>query len=189
MPLSDRLSISRVKRKSVLLGWKLNFKRFIDVRRLYVEQGNRVNYQKDVRMKYWSIEIMEMSIIFEILTYCGIWRPISWSSRSKTVIYSIYSLFVMCFAVSFTISQTFSALSVNNVDDFVENTYILVTAFVGCCKMTNMLICRKGVIDLVKILVEEPCASSDTEEMKIQAKYDKKIRSVPTVTVDNNEPR
>ena len=127
---------------------------------------------------------MGMTIIFKLLAYSGVWRPVSWSSRCKTVTYNLYSSFMMCIGISFTISHMISALTVNNVDDFVENTYILTTAFFGCCKLTNILIYRRRIIGLINVLLEEPCATSNAEEVEIQMKYDKRIRSVLIVYID-----
>ncbi|XP_053998011.1 odorant receptor 94a-like [Hylaeus anthracinus] len=128
-------------------------------------------------MKYSLIKIMEMSIIFKILAICGVWRPITWSSRFKTVVYSIYTIFVLCVSVNFTLTQLIAALIADNVDDFIETTYILVTAMVACGKMGNILVYRKKFIEIIKIFHEEPCATSDTEEMKTQMKCDKQIRN------------
>lgn len=121
---------------------------------------------------------MGMTIILKLFTYCGIWRPVSWSSRRKTVAYNLYSFFVLCIGISFTFSQMINAVTVDNVDDLVENTYMLVTTFSACCKLTNILIYRKRIIRLINILLEEPCATSNAEESEIQMKYDKQIRSV-----------
>ncbi|XP_076679315.1 odorant receptor 94b isoform X2 [Andrena cerasifolii] len=120
---------------------------------------------------------MGVTTIFKLLTYSGIWRPVSWSSRCKTVAYNLYSFFVVCIGISFTISQMISSVNVDNVEDFVENTYMLVTAFFGCCKLTNIFIYRKRIIGLMNVLLEEPCATSNAEELEIQTKYDKRIRN------------
>ncbi|XP_015432300.1 PREDICTED: odorant receptor 94a-like [Dufourea novaeangliae] len=120
---------------------------------------------------------MGLSYLFTISTFCGIWRPLSWSSRFKKVLYNMYSVFVVCMNVTFTISQIISVLTVDNLDDFAENTYMLVPAIVCCCKLINLLVYRGGIIELVKIFLEEPCATLNDKEELIQMRYDKQIRT------------
>ncbi|XP_076241168.1 odorant receptor 94b-like [Calliopsis andreniformis] len=123
------------------------------------------------------VQTMEISLILKLIAYSGGWRPISWTSRCRRAIYNIYSVIIICTSFSFTLSQVINSLTVNNVDDFVESTYLLIASFVGCCKITNLLLYRKGIIGLLKTFTKHPCSPLNAEEMRIQMKYDKQMEN------------
>ncbi|CAL7950588.1 unnamed protein product [Xylocopa violacea] len=66
--------------------------------------------------------------------------------------------------------------TVNNMDEFAAVSNILIAMCIGFCKLTNMLIRRKEIIDLMDMFLEEPCATSNIEEERIQMKYDDRVR-------------
>ncbi|XP_076761388.1 odorant receptor 94b-like [Xylocopa sonorina] len=79
-------------------------------------------------------------------------------------------------SIVFVITGTGSLFTVKNVDEFVDNTYILITIFVGCCKSLNVLLYRERIISLMNVFLEEPCATSTNEETEIQMIYDARLR-------------
>ncbi|XP_076761374.1 odorant receptor 46a-like [Xylocopa sonorina] len=119
---------------------------------------------------------MRVSLIFTLLTCTGCWRPISWSSPIKTTIYNAYSLLVIATSAAFVFSAIASIFTVNNMNEFAAITNILIAASVGSCKLTNVLTRRKEIIDLVNMFLQEPCTTSNTDEERIQMKYDDRVR-------------
>ncbi|CAL7950591.1 unnamed protein product [Xylocopa violacea] len=119
---------------------------------------------------------MQLSTFFTLLSCSGCWRPISWSSPLKTLIYNAYTLFFVLLSIVFVITETGSLFTVKSVDEFVDNTYVLITIFVGCCKLLNVLLYREQIISLMNIFLEEPCATSTIEETEIQTIYDARLR-------------
>ncbi|KOC66534.1 Putative odorant receptor 9a [Habropoda laboriosa] len=74
------------------------------------------------------------------------------------------------------VSQFGSMFTIETVQDFVDLTYICVSVFVGCCKLSNVVFYRKDIIDLMNIFMEDPCACSNKEEDQVQARYDDQLR-------------
>ncbi|XP_017788745.1 PREDICTED: odorant receptor 67a-like [Habropoda laboriosa] len=121
---------------------------------------------------------MKVSVLFTFLSIGGCWRPISWSSTYKTAIYNVYTVLVLIMGVNFMVSQFGSMFTIETVQDFVDLTYICVSVFVGCCKLSNVVFYRKDIIDLMNIFMEDPCACSNKEEDQVQARYDDQLRSI-----------
>ncbi|CAL7950592.1 unnamed protein product [Xylocopa violacea] len=118
---------------------------------------------------------MKVSTLFILLTCVGCWRPTSWSTPLKIVIYSVYTLFFVGLSCVFVTTAITKMFDVEDVDEFVDNTYLLVALFVGCCKVLNVLAYRKKILNLVDTFLEEPCVASNTEEAQIQLIYDNRI--------------
>ncbi|CAL7950590.1 unnamed protein product [Xylocopa violacea] len=118
---------------------------------------------------------MRVSTFFTLLSCTGCWRPISWTSPLKTGIYNVYTLSVIVFTIAFFVSEIGSIFTVENVDEFVDITYILITIFVGFCKLMNVLFFRNEIMNLVNMFLEEPCATLSMEESEIQLRYDNRI--------------
>ncbi|XP_018337035.1 PREDICTED: odorant receptor 46a-like [Trachymyrmex septentrionalis] len=115
---------------------------------------------------------------FKFLTICGCWRPDSWTSSCKRVIYHTHTFFVLVLINTFTLSQLLDIiLTVDNADDFTDNFYMLLAMIVSCCKMLSMLINRKNIALLTNILTERPCRPLEPEEMEIHNKFDKGVQA------------
>ncbi|XP_018317852.1 odorant receptor Or1-like [Mycetomoellerius zeteki] len=115
---------------------------------------------------------------FKFLTICGCWRPDSWTSSCKRVIYHMHTFFVLVLINTFTLSQLLDIiLTVDNADDFTDNFYMLLAMIVSCCKMLSMLINRKNIALLTNILMERPCRPLEPEEMEIHDKFDKGVQA------------
>ncbi|XP_018374275.1 PREDICTED: odorant receptor Or1-like [Trachymyrmex cornetzi] len=115
---------------------------------------------------------------FKFLTICGCWRPDSWTSSCKRVIYHTHTFFVLVLINTFTLSQLLDIiLTVDNADDFTDNFYMLLAMIVSCCKMLSMLINRKNIALLTNILTERPCRPLEPEEIEIHNKFDKGVQA------------
>ncbi|XP_011640459.1 odorant receptor Or1-like [Pogonomyrmex barbatus] len=115
---------------------------------------------------------------FKFLTICGCWRPDSWTSSFKRIIYHIHTFFVFVLINTFTLSQLLDIiLTVDNPDDFTDNFYMLLAMIVSCCKMLSMLLNRKNIATLTNILMEKPCKPLEPEEMQIYHKFDESVQT------------
>ncbi|XP_011164848.3 uncharacterized protein LOC105199424 [Solenopsis invicta] len=119
-----------------------------------------------------------LSLNFLIYTLCGIWRPIKWSSNSAKLLYSVFT-FIVIFSQYFLVFTQFMdiILVVDNIDDFATNTLMFLTIIAVCCKATVVVMRRNEIINLVQVLMREPCKPRDEDEAMIQTKFDKFIRS------------
>lgn len=118
-----------------------------------------------------------LEFTFKILIICGCWRPTSWTTPYKRLIYHVYTIFIILLIHTFTLSQlTDLLLSVNNPDDFTENFYMFLAMFVSCCKMFTLLMNRNNIAMLIDILMKRPCKPIQSDEIKIQQKFDRTIQ-------------
>ncbi|XP_018058152.1 PREDICTED: odorant receptor Or1-like [Atta colombica] len=119
-----------------------------------------------------------LSLNFLIYTIGGMWRPVEWSSNSAKLLYNIFT-FMVIFSEYFLVLTQFMDIIfvVNNVDDFATNTLMFLSIVVVCCKATVIVVRRNTIINLVQILLKAPHKPRDEDEIAIQAKFDKFIRS------------
>ncbi|KMQ84089.1 odorant receptor isoform a [Lasius niger] len=68
-------------------------------------------------------------------------------------------------------------LVVDNIDDFATNTLMFLTIVAVTCKATIVVVRRNAIIKLVQTLLTAPCKPRDENEMAIQRKFNKFIRS------------
>ncbi|XP_028049590.2 uncharacterized protein LOC105829948 [Monomorium pharaonis] len=119
-----------------------------------------------------------LSLNFLMYTFCGMWRPIKWSSNGAKLLYSIFTVFVMFLEYFWVLTQFLDiVLVIDNIDDFVANSLMLVSVIAVSCKATIVVIRRNAIISLVQILINEPCKPQDKDEVTIQTKFDQFIRS------------
>ncbi|CAL7950589.1 unnamed protein product [Xylocopa violacea] len=118
---------------------------------------------------------MRVSTFFTLLSYTGCWRPISWTSPLKTVIYNVYSLLVIGLSFAFLVSAIASVFTVKNIDEFADSSNILIAMCISCTKLVNVLLKREAIINLMNSFLEEPCATTNNEEARIQLKYDDRV--------------
>ncbi|XP_070156654.1 putative odorant receptor 85d isoform X1 [Polyergus mexicanus] len=114
---------------------------------------------------------------FKFLIICGCWRPDSWASSCKRVIYHMHTVFILALINTFTLSQLLDIiLTVDNPDDFTDNFYMLLAMIVSCCKMLSMLMNRKIIAILTNIITEKPCRPLEPSEMEIYHRFDKGVQ-------------
>lgn len=69
-----------------------------------------------------------------------------------------------------------TVLVIDNLDDFIMSSLISTTLIAVCFKATSVLLRRDDIIDVILILLREPCKPRDADEAAIQAKFNKFIR-------------
>ncbi|XP_039309013.1 odorant receptor 59a isoform X2 [Solenopsis invicta] len=114
---------------------------------------------------------------FNLLTIFGCWRPDSWSSLHKRLVYYTYTSIIFLLVHTFMLSQLVDViLTLSNAEDISDNFFTLIALCSACCKLFVLLINRKSIIMLVDILMDKPCRPSESTEMKILYKFDKSIQ-------------
>ncbi|XP_011146336.2 odorant receptor Or2 [Harpegnathos saltator] len=119
-----------------------------------------------------------LSLNFLIYSVGGVWRPIEWSSSATKFLYNAFTLVTLVPLYFLVLTQFMDiVLVVDNMDDFATNSLMFMTIVGVCCKATVAVLRRGAIIDLVGMLLTEPCKPRDEAEAAIQARFDEFIRS------------
>ncbi|XP_025266802.1 uncharacterized protein LOC112638784 isoform X2 [Camponotus floridanus] len=119
-----------------------------------------------------------LSLNFFMNTIAGIWRPIDWSSNTAKLLYNAFTFIVLILEYFLMLTQFMDiVLVVDNIDDFATNTLMFLTIVAICCKATVIIIRRNSIIRLVQKLLKAPYKPQDEDEMAVQTKCDKFIKS------------
>ncbi|CAD6240459.1 GSCOCT00008800001.3-RA-CDS, partial [Cotesia congregata] len=112
---------------------------------------------------------------FGILRGLGLWKleNITGWKKYLQIIYSYFWITIVSCCVFFELLAITE--HINDVQQFVDSSIILLTMIAICGKMFNVLARRKEIIHLLAILQTYPCCYQDDEEKNIQDKYDKTI--------------
>lgn len=122
---------------------------------------------------------MMYSLSFRIVTILGFWRPSEWDSGLARFVYNCFTVCMWMLIFSLTVSMLMDVvINVRNVDEFIENCFLLLTWINACCKMTYILLYRNEIINLLKILVDDHCRARDVGEQEIDNKFFEKTRYV-----------
>nr|XP_034178576.1 odorant receptor 94a-like [Osmia lignaria] len=107
----------------------------------------------------------------------GCWRPPSWTSPIKKLLYNTYTVFVFTLLNISTILQIMDLLlNVENQDELSEGIYMMLTILVACHKMYSMLMSRKNIAVLNGILENEPFQPENVEEIEIRRRFNKRAQ-------------
>ncbi|XP_012527647.2 odorant receptor 46a [Monomorium pharaonis] len=118
-----------------------------------------------------------LKFTFLIVTFVGCFRPLSWTSLFKRVIYNLYRIFIIIILYIFAFLQFMDiTLNVDNPDDFTNILYMALNVSVSGYKLLIMWLNYKSVTTLIIKLNEEPFKPMNTDELKIRQKFDKIIR-------------
>ncbi|XP_029178805.1 odorant receptor Or1-like isoform X2 [Nylanderia fulva] len=119
-----------------------------------------------------------LSLNFLLYTLGGVWRPVKWSSSCAKLLYNVFTILIIIHMYILVLSQFMDiVLIVDNIDDFATNSLMFMTIISVCCKATIAVLRRNAIIDLVQMLLKDPCKPQNEAEVAIQIKFDKFIRS------------
>ncbi|XP_025163626.1 odorant receptor 46a-like [Harpegnathos saltator] len=122
-------------------------------------------------------EMRVMRFTLSILALAGCWRPFSWTSLVKHVLYNIYTLLVISVLYSFTFSQFMEiVLNVSNPNDFTNILYTMMAMIVACCKVLSMWMNHESFVVLIRKLNEGTFRPLVPAEREIRRKCDETIR-------------
>lgn len=107
----------------------------------------------------------------------GVWRPIEWSSNCAKLLYNVFTILIIVAMYFLMLTQFMDiVLIVDNMDDFAINSLMFMTIVGVCCKATVAVVRRNAIIDLVQMLLKDPCKPRNEAEVAIQMKFDEFIR-------------
>ncbi|XP_011882883.1 PREDICTED: odorant receptor 46a, isoform A-like [Vollenhovia emeryi] len=113
-----------------------------------------------------------------ILAIAGCWRPFSWTSLIKHILYNAYTLLIISLMYSFTFTQFMEVVqNVDNADDFTNILYILLSLFAACYKILNLWVNHESFVKLIQNLTEGTFKPLVSVEIKIRRKFDKIIKN------------
>lgn len=72
----------------------------------------------------------------------------------------------------------YAVFIVDNIEDFASNFLMFLSVISALFKVFTPIIRRDGIVNLIETLQGEPCKPRNKEEINIQAKFDRSIRSV-----------
>ncbi|XP_063983998.1 odorant receptor 46a-like [Diachasmimorpha longicaudata] len=114
---------------------------------------------------------------FGLFTFCGVWRPLSWSTGWKKVIYDFYSIFVVSCLYSYGLMEFADTIrSLDEISEFINASFMLVSVINTSCKTANLLIKRDQLIELLSILDNNLCRSRSGHEDLIQAECGRRVK-------------
>ncbi|XP_018052201.1 PREDICTED: uncharacterized protein LOC108689776 [Atta colombica] len=140
----------------------------------YVIPMNLQSFVSLLKTSYSAFNILQQII----LMICGCWIPDSCTTLCKRLVYHFYTILILLLIHTFMLSQLMDLiLTVDNPDDFTDNFYMLLAMIVSCCKMFTLLMNRSNIAILIDILVRKPCKPIQSDEIKIQQKFDKHVQT------------
>ena len=120
---------------------------------------------------------------FAIFKYCGLWRPINWTGW-KSRLYNTYTCIVVVMLIFYYVCNFINIwYSIDNLPEFTNNSFVLLTEFGAFCKALTLLIKRRNIIDLGNILETDICQARDTQEIQIQRSFDQDAKYVINFTM------
>ncbi|XP_070156717.1 uncharacterized protein [Polyergus mexicanus] len=154
----------------------MNLDSFVDLLKTSYSTYNILQQMQDPNNKDKNMHVLDFT--FKILMICGCWIPDSWTTSYKRFVYHVYTIFIILLIYTFMLSQLMDLiLTVDNADDFTDNFYMLLAMIVSCCKMFTLLMNRSNIVMLIDILVRKPCRPDQSDEIKIQQKFDRLIQT------------
>lgn len=115
-----------------------------------------------------------LRFVCTLLAICGCWRPASWDSPSKKILYSAYTVVVWLSVHFLSVSQILDlVINVKTQDDFSDNFYVTLAVLGICVKMCTVLISRRNIGNLIDLLAKKPFSSMSNKENEIRTRYDK----------------
>ena len=114
------------------------------------------NVHKILNLKQSNFYNGEYSLT--VIQFFGFWRPSTYNSQWKKLLYCIYSIFMLTFYWFFAWSLLATLFrGTGNVDVISETLMYFTAAFNTYLKTINIMIQRKKVIRTIKMFTNEIC--------------------------------
>ncbi|XP_077279164.1 putative odorant receptor 85d [Temnothorax americanus] len=124
------------------------------------------------------MKIQILSFNFLLYTISGLWRPVQWSSKCSKLLYSVFTFFAIYMLMYlFLTHMMYIIFVVENLADLASCCFFFLSIISVLFKASTVVIYRDRIINLIEILQEKPCKACDKEEIDIQMKFDRLIRS------------
>ncbi|XP_014486423.1 PREDICTED: odorant receptor Or2-like [Dinoponera quadriceps] len=121
-------------------------------------------------------EMHVLEFTLSVLTVAGGWRPQSWTSLIKHIMYNAYTILLNVAVFIFTTTQ-FMHLIFNaaNADEITESMYVVLVGMIGNFKIITISINYKNFAIILGNLSEKPFKPMEQIETMIQIKFEKMI--------------
>ncbi|XP_011311251.1 uncharacterized protein [Fopius arisanus] len=117
------------------------------------------------------------------LQIIGLWSPVVWPTDSfKSRAYWFYTAFLITATYWFGITEFVNLfVVVDSIDDFSDNSFMLLTTIVVCFKIDMILSKKSEVVALVRTFETYPHEPINTDEESICEKFNARIRLISSV--------
>ena len=118
-----------------------------------------------------------LELAFNMLSFCGIWRPLYYSTKLDNMLYDLYCI-VLTPMPYLLLSGLVARLLLVNIDpnEMAEAFFVCLTMVGTCSKSVNFIFWRKDIIKLINTLTSKEARLQDNAEQDIRRPYDKMIR-------------
>ncbi|CAK9820172.1 Odorant receptor 94b [Anthophora quadrimaculata] len=115
----------------------------------------------------------------KVLTFCGYFRPVSWTSPRRKFLYNVYTIFVVIILITSFISQILDIVfNVETQEELSDNFCITFSALNSLGKLSSLLLGRKMILNLIDMLQSDPLRPLNKEEMEIRSRHDRIIEKL-----------
>ncbi|XP_066594342.1 odorant receptor Or1-like [Prorops nasuta] len=109
---------------------------------------------------------------FFMLSSVGMWRPISWTSRPRVILYGVYNVFVLMSLYSLSTGQLIHLImNIQNFEEVAKTTVIMLSIVNTVFKGTMLFFRRSSIIRLSERFLEHPMRPMNAEEESIELKF------------------
>ncbi|XP_071572193.1 odorant receptor 43a-like [Temnothorax nylanderi] len=128
--------------------------------------------RSDVRKKS---EMPVLKFTLTILAVAGCWRPTSWTSLFRYIMYNAYTASIIIILYTFAMTQIMELLNADDPDAIGDALFNALISFLAGYKAIIIRINHDDIAMLIDNLVEKPFKPMDLNENMIREKFDKRI--------------
>lgn len=104
-------------------------------------------------------------LAFSILTYLGFWKPHHWENTRKGQLYDLVRISLIPLPYYLAFGQIFHVLlETRTLNEMTETFFLMLSVVNVCCKVTNILLRRRQVVELMAMLDEDFALPKNNEE-------------------------
>jgi len=111
-----------------------------------------------------------------VLAIAGCWRPTSWTSLFRHIVYNAYTASIILILYTFAMTQIMELILNADGDTFGDALFNAVISLLACYKAIVISINHDSIIMLIDNLVEKPFKPINWNENMIRQKFDERIR-------------
>ncbi|XP_050463328.1 uncharacterized protein LOC126857701 [Cataglyphis hispanica] len=121
-------------------------------------------------------EMPVLKFSLTVLAVAGCWRPTSWTSLFRNIMYNAYTLLVVLTLSTFAITQFMELLlNIDDADTFGDALFNVIISLLASYKTIVLRKNHESIIMIINNLTETPFKPLDVNENMIREKFDKRI--------------
>lgn len=121
-------------------------------------------------------EMPVLKFTLTVLAVAGCWRPPSWTSLFRRIMYNAYSALIILTLYTFAMTQIMELiLNADDADTVGDTLFNALISLLACYKAIVIRINHDSIIMLIDNLVTKPFKPMDLNESIIREKFDKRI--------------